>query len=253
MVQGSSRVSVVVPCRNAAPWIGQALDSLAQQSEPPRQVVIVDDGSSDGSGAVIRAWGDAHPELVVTLIRQEGLGLRTALQEAVDRCDGELLCRLDADDRLAPDYLELLTAALDAMPETAYAYPVMQMFGDVTGAYYTREFSGPSLVYQGNFVCAGALVRRAAYLEAGGPSDLPAWEDWDLWLRMLALGHTGVLVREATYDWRRHGQTRNRLSWRQRRLLRVRIWWRHRRLLIRYAPQAAPLLVERLLHPVKQQ
>jgi glycosyltransferase involved in cell wall biosynthesis len=253
LAQRTGRVSVVMPCRNAAPWIAEALDSLAAQSTPPHEVVVVDDGSTDGSGEAVQTWSRAHPEVPVTLLRQEGLGLRVALATAVQASAGEMICRLDADDRLAPDFLELLTAALDGAPGLAYAYPVMQMFGDATGPYYTREFSGASLVFQGNFVCAGALVRRTAYLEVGGLSDLPAWEDWDLWLRLLARGHEGVLVQDASYGWRRHGETRNQLTWLQRRVLRLRIWWRHRRLLLRFAPQALPMIVHRLRNPVRQQ
>jgi glycosyltransferase involved in cell wall biosynthesis len=166
---------------------------------------------------------------------------------------GELLCRLDADDRIAPDYLHLLAAALDVTPNVAYAYPSMEMFGDAQGSYYTRSFSAPSLVFQGNFVCAGALVRRDTYEEAGGLADLPAWEDWDLWLRLLGRGHEGIWVPEARYEWRRHGASRNRMTWRRRRMLRLRIWARHRALLWRYGRVALPMLVERARHPVRQQ
>lgn len=248
-----SRITVVMPCRDAAPWIEEALDSLAAQSLRPTQVVVVDDGSTDGSADVVEQWKDRHPDLQVGLLRRPPSGVHGALAAAVAAAHGELLCRLDADDRLAPDYLERLAGALEINPDLAYAYPVMRMFGDVEGLYYTRDFSAPSLVYEGNFVCAGALVRRAAYDEVGGVADLPAWEDWDLWLRLLGHGHHGVLVPEAEYGWRRHGSTRNQLRWTQRRALRLKIWWRHRGLCRRYARYAVPMLLHRIRHPITQQ
>jgi glycosyltransferase involved in cell wall biosynthesis len=246
-------ISVVVPCRDAAPWIEEALDSLAAQTHPPQEVVVVDDGSADGSADLVASWAAQHAELPVVLLKRPRRGLQCTLSEAVAASSGELLCRLDADDQLAADYLERLSEGLAAHPGVAYAYPRMRLFGEAEGLYPTQEFSSAGLVFQGNFVCAGALVRRAAYDRAGGVADLPAWEDWDLWLRLLRNGDIGLLVPEAEYRWRRHGRTRNQLSWPQRRALRLRIWWRHRSLLVRFAPAAPALLLQRLLHPVRQQ
>jgi glycosyltransferase involved in cell wall biosynthesis len=252
-VQDMPAVCVVIPCRNAAPWIAETLDSLHGQSLLPAEVVVVDDGSTDGSAEVVRAWMAAHAALPVTLVRQRWAGLKVAMDTAVSASNSPLLCRVDADDVVGVDYLGLLVAALDGHPSVGYAYPLMTMFGDREGPYYTRDFSAASLVFQGNFVCAGALMRRSAYLASGGLAELPAWEDWDLWLRFLGAGWEGVLVPAADYRWRRHGATRNTLTWRQRRWLRLRIWWRHRGLVRRYAPQAVPLLIDRLRHRVSQQ
>jgi glycosyltransferase involved in cell wall biosynthesis len=249
-----SAVAVVIPCRDASLWVCEALDSLLHQTRPPDEVVVVDDGSADDSSQRVLDWIAANgTSITVRLLQRPRRGLRAALAAGIAATDSALLCRLDADDRLTATYLEVLEAALSEQPSAGYAYPRLWMFGDVEGFFYTRDFSAPSLVLQGNFACAGALMRRTAYEASGGVADLPAWEDWDLWLRFLEAGFEGVLVEEAIYEWRRHGATRNKLTWTRRRWLRLRIWWRHRRLVLRYLPRGSALLYERLRNPVRKQ
>jgi glycosyltransferase involved in cell wall biosynthesis len=245
-------IAVVVPCRDAAPFIGELLDSLATQSLPPEVVVVVDDGSTDGSADVVRRWAASH-SLPVRVLVQPPTGVAAALRQAIADTDQPLVARVDADDVVDPGWLEQLSAALLDQPDAGYAYPAMQMFGQVTGRYYVRPFDAASLVFQGNFVCCGALMRRSAYRSLEGIADLPAWEDWDLWLQFLDHGYEGVFVDADLYRWRRHGTTRNQLTWVRRRQLRGQIWWRHRRLLRRYARSAAPLIWQRWRHPVSQQ
>jgi glycosyltransferase involved in cell wall biosynthesis len=249
-----ARVSVVIPCRNAAPFIGELLDSLLSQSLAPHEVVVVDDGSADGSARVVKNWATAHPEFPLRLLQQPQRGVAAALEAGWADSTGDLLARADADDIVAGSWLENLVTALGANPTAAYAYPAMRMFGDVEGRYpAVRAFSAPALVWQGNFVSAGTVMRRDVYAETRGIADLPAWEDWDLWLSFLELGKTGVLVDEELYLWRRHGATRNRMSWRRRRLLRLRIWARHPRLLIRYLRAAPAMLANRIRNPIRDQ
>ncbi|HVT21287.1 MAG TPA: glycosyltransferase family A protein [Mycobacteriales bacterium] len=248
------KVSVVVPCRDAAPYVSELLDSLHRQSLPPAEVIVIDDGSRDRSADVVEAWADAHRHFPVRLIRQPARGVAAALHYGWSISHGELLARADADDVVQPTWLADLVEALVTNPGAAYAYPVMRMFGDVEGRYpAAREFSAPVLVWQGNFVSSGSVMRRSDYRDTNGIKELPAWEDWDLWLSFLELGKVGVLVDEELYLWRRHGATRNRMRWGQRRMLRLRIWAKHPRLLIRYAPAAPRLLANRMRRPIRAQ
>lgn len=254
MTESVAGVSVVVPCRNAAPYIAELLDSLAAQTLAPLEVIVVNDGSTDGSADVVTNWISENPGHGTVLMEQPPGGLPAALRRGWSSCRGELLARADADDAVEPEWLEHLVGALHAHPYAAYAYPAMRRFGDVEGRYPTaRPFSPAALVWQGNFVCCGTVMRRADYFATGGVADLPAWEDWDLWLAFLELGKSGVLVDEELYLWRRHGDTRNRLSWPRRRVLRLVIWARHPRLLIRYALAAPAQLLGRVRQPIRDQ
>jgi len=250
---GDSDIAIVVPCRNAAPWLPELFASIDAQTRPPVQVVIVDDGSTDGSRAIAEGWGSEPHPFEVVVLRQAAEGLYRAVSRGFAETTAGMMVRVDADDVLHPEFLALLADALESAPAAGYAYPAVRMFGDATGRYHTRRFSAPHLVLEGNFVCAAALMRRHAYEAAGGIADLPAWEDWDLWLGFLDAGYEGVLVDEELYFWRRHGQTRNQLSWVDRRRLRLRIMSRHPHLVRRHLVRGLPMLARRMLNPVRQQ
>lgn len=251
-VRATGVATVVVPCRNAAAFLPDLLDSLQNQTMPPYEILVIDDGSTDSSAAVAEAWAQAH-RLPVRVVRQPPLGVAAALNRGVAEASTDLVARADADDVVHPRWLELLACALQRDPAAGYAYPAMRMFGQATGRYYSRPFDAASLVFEGNFVCCGALMRREAYHLGGGTSELPAWEDWDLWLKFLTAGYHGTYVDEELYLWRRHGRTRNQLKWWQRRQLRARIWWRHRDLLVRYRAGAITSVARRARHRVTVQ
>lgn len=247
-------VSVVVPCRDAGHYISELLDSLRAQTLQPLEVIVVDDGSTDQSVQVVRNWCVTYPDLPVRHVVQHAVGLPETLRRGWAEAQGRYLARVDADDRVEPQWLEHLVEALEVHPDVSYAYPAMRRFGDDEGPYSAvRPFSAASLVWQGNFVCCGTVMRREDYLATRGVANLPAWEDWDLWLAFLEQGKIGVLVDEELYLWRRHGATRNRLGWRRRRLLRLVVWARHPRLLWRYAGDGPRLLIERARHPIRDQ
>ena len=199
-------VSVVVPCRNHARFLGEALRSALAQTHSPLEVLLVDDASTDGSREVAAALG-------VRVVDGEGAGVERAVNLGVREARGELVVRLDADDVLEPRYVERLLAALRRAPDAAYAYCTPRFFGARTGTMRCFPFSPYFLVLRSNFVSASALVRRADFLAAGGyATDLgeAAQEDWELWLRLLARGRRGTFVREPLLRWRRHeGGSRN--------------------------------------------
>ena len=201
-------VSIVVLCHNYGRYLREAVDSAIAQTHPSCEVLVVDNGSSDDSFEVARSYGDA-----VQVIRHErNQGVERAFNDAVGRCQGEYVVRLDADDRLEPSYVERLLNALERSSESAFAYCRARMFGAREGVMRCFPFSPFLLAGRTNFVNASALTSRAAFLEAGGYSeDLEHTnEDWDLWLKLLERGRRGTYVRAPLLNWRRHpGGSRN--------------------------------------------
>lgn len=102
-------VSVVIPCYNAERWIAETLDSVLAQTYSPIEIVVVDDGSTDGSAAVVQRY-EAQG---VRLIRQENWGQTAALNRGLAAASGEVIQYLDADDLLAPDKIERQVARLE--------------------------------------------------------------------------------------------------------------------------------------------
>lgn len=108
--------SVVIPAFDAAPTIGDALRSIARQSVPPAQVIVVDDGSKDDTGDRALAFRDV---LDIVVIRQANAGCGAATNTGVAAVQTPMLAYLDADDLWAADKAEMQLAILAARPELA--------------------------------------------------------------------------------------------------------------------------------------
>ena len=199
---GAPLVTVVVLCHNYGRYLAESIDSALRQTYPNVEILVMDDGSTDDSLEVARRYADR-----VRIISQPNMGMERTANRAAGEAHGELFCFLSADDVFEPRYVERLAAALDRTPEAAYAYCRPMMFGARTGPMRCLPFSAYFLVKRTNFVAGSALTRKADYLAVGGyAEDLGehAFEDWDLWLRLLERGRRGTYVRAPLLRWRRH-------------------------------------------------
>jgi glycosyltransferase involved in cell wall biosynthesis len=189
-------VSVVVPACNAKQWIRDAIDSALGQSYAPLQVIVVDDGSTDGTGDVLKErYGDA-----IEYVGQAHGGLSRARNTGVIRARGEYVQFLDADDRLHPDKISVQVEAFKEHPECAVVFSDFEEFDDGRpddrrpGPEEFRRKSRDADTFAGlltgNFILSATpLARKAAVVDAGMFDErLSACEDFDLWLRIAARG-----------------------------------------------------------------
>jgi glycosyltransferase involved in cell wall biosynthesis len=123
----NSLVSVMIGAYNAAPYLGEAIESVFAQDYEPIELIVVDDGSTDDTAEVARSFAGVH------VISQANGGNGAARNRAVEEASGDLYAFLDADDRFSPGKLTLQKAALDADPG------LDMVFGHV------REFLSPEL------------------------------------------------------------------------------------------------------------
>jgi len=107
MIRSTGTVSVLIPCRNGAAYIAETLTSVLHQTLPPLEIIVVDDGSTDGSQNIAEGYGDR-----VTLLSNPGRGASAARNHAAAAARGEFFQFLDADDLLEPGALETRVAAL---------------------------------------------------------------------------------------------------------------------------------------------
>jgi glycosyltransferase involved in cell wall biosynthesis len=235
------QVALVVPCHNYGRYAAESLASVAAQTVSPAEVVVVDDGSTDDSAAVLEvACRDLASSMSVQLVTQSHQGLAAAVATGLARTASPLFAVVSADDRLLPGFVSSLSRALHDRPDAAFAYPKMRLFGDESGIYKTYAFDVDRLLFDQNYVPGIAMMRRDAYADVGGLRDLVAFEDWDLFLALAERGWSGVLVPEVLYEWRRHSVARSRRSVSSRLALRGRILAGHHRLLVRRAHMAVP-------------
>ena len=195
------RVAVIVPCHNDGPLAVDAVASVREDEEV--EIVVVDDGSSDPATAEAL---DGLRERGVRVHRQDNAGLGAARMAGVAQTSAPYVYPLDSDDLLEPGALAALADALDAS-DAAFAWGDYVLFGDYEGRYHAPERFLPwSLTYVNQYPVS-SLIRRSA-LEAAGGWQMRAYEDWDLWLRFVEFGFTGVPVDRIVYRRRLHGDSR---------------------------------------------
>jgi len=177
-------ISVVIPCFNQARYIAEAIES-ARSAEFAVEVVVVDDGSTDGSGDIAKRYP-------ITLIQQDNQGLARARNRGLAAATGTLVIFLDADDRLLPGGIDIGVRALTAHPECAMTYGRCKMMGpDGTlwptpdqPVVYTDHYA--SLLHSNRiWMPAMAVIRREVLTEIGGfRMRFDAAADYDLYLRI---------------------------------------------------------------------
>lgn len=207
-----AEVTVLVPLHNYARYVIEALDSVLLQTLADLDLVVVDDGSTDGGLGLVLAWAANHAgrfgSLAVVRHRRNA-GLAVARNTGFVAAQTPYVLPLDADNRLWATCAASCLAAIQTS-SAAFAYPVQRKFGEADGLLGIWPYS-PARLISANYIDALALVSRAAWAAAGGyhaVSGGAGWEDYDLWCRLAELGLSGQQVAgEPLADYRVHGQS----------------------------------------------
>ncbi|HAV64935.1 MAG TPA: hypothetical protein DCY13_21510, partial [Verrucomicrobiales bacterium] len=199
------RVSVVLPTFNHLALLPQSIASILAQTFEDFELVIVNDGSTDGTREYLDSLNDPR----IRVIHQNNRRLPAALNAGFAIARGELLTWTSADNYCAPVFLEALVGALDANPHAGLAvgaFASIDEQGRITRLHEAPNMSMRKLL-QANPGVAAFLYRREVQ-EAVGPyaTDLEGAEDWDMWIRIVERYST-VQVPELLYYYRRHADS----------------------------------------------
>ncbi len=188
-------VSVVIPMYNNLPWIEETLDSVRGQTVAPVEIIVVDDGSTDGAGELIAR---DYPD--VRCIRQENGGISASRNRGISEATARYIALLDADDLCHPERLEREWAILEREPDIDVVGANMMIFRDgyapgkwpEAGEAWLSEVSQSSIIRQcGGLATQTWLARREVFERAGGyDSAFDGAEDLEILLRLAATGHT---------------------------------------------------------------
>ncbi|MEP0844796.1 MAG: glycosyltransferase family 2 protein [Phycisphaerae bacterium] len=195
-------MAVIIPCYNQGRFLPEAVAGVRAQTWPRVELIVVDDGSTDG--AVEAALGGLNAE-GVRVVRQSNRGLAAARNAGVRASSAPFFVPLDADDRLRPGFIEALLPPLLAEPRLGYCYCHTRLFGAQDALWPCRPYDPLRLLAE-NLGPATAVVRREAFERVGGySSDMTeGLEDWDFWIALLSAGYAGHCVPEPLFEYRRH-------------------------------------------------
>jgi glycosyltransferase involved in cell wall biosynthesis len=194
------RISTVMAAYNAERYVAQALDSVLAQTLPVSEIIVVDDGSTDRTSEVLRAYASR-----IRVIRQDNRGPACAFNVGIAAASGDALAFLDADDLWVPDKLRIQSEALAAEPELEAVFGYVQQFASPDLAAETAQaYAVPSAPQPG--VSKNAiLIRRPAFERIGAFDENYSVIDFPEWYaRARALGLRSRMLSEVVTLRRQH-------------------------------------------------
>jgi len=198
------RASIVIPCYNQQEYVSQAIDSALAQTHGDTEVIVVNDGSTDESLRRIEAYGTK-----IVVANQGNAGLAAARNAGFSTATGEFFLPLDADDYIAPSYLER-TLPLMSDPAVGVVATDTQYFGvgDTLVSFYNVT---PDTEKRSNEIPVCSLIRRTAFEQVGGYKNIfvesggkrvYGFEDWELWIGLLEREWKAAIVNEPLFYYR---------------------------------------------------
>jgi glycosyltransferase involved in cell wall biosynthesis len=203
----SVKVSVVVPCYDSAMYVGDTVASVVAQTIRDFEIVLVDDGSRDGTLSELHRIAAAHESTPIRVIAQPNAGTAAARNRGIAAARGRHILPLDADDAIAPTMLEACSAVLDAQPSIDVVYTDREDFGDVEGVAPAGTFSVERLKYF-NQIGYCSMFRRTVWDAVGGyRTNVSGFDDWDFWLAAALRGSRGAHIAQPLFRHRRHADS----------------------------------------------
>ena len=212
------KVSICIPTFNRKDYLKETLESVFAQTYRDFEVVIVDDGSTDGTGDLIKNAGLKN----LRYYWQENAGDAAARNKLIKLAQGEFIVFIDSDDLLMPDAVERMMRVVEERDREVIVYgPYLRIDqeGNVYGRYRQKLYSGDitKYLFQEIFIhsCGSMFPKRVLEIANGFDTSLSVCSDYDLWLR-LSLEYCFIALAEPTFKRRRHSSNLSAISFENR-------------------------------------
>jgi glycosyltransferase involved in cell wall biosynthesis len=208
-----SSVSAVVAAYQAEEWIAEALESILGQTHPPDEVIVIDDGSTDGTARELERFAGS-----VRVLRQRNSGCPAAFNTAFRAARGDFVAMCGADDTWNPRKLEWQLEAVEAHPEADVFFGHAVLTGRTEGEHSRPPGAGlldsvslRNALFGACVVCApSVLIRRSLFERLGPFVESFGADDYEYWFRCLSAGARFYYDPRPLLSWRQHG---GNLSW----------------------------------------
>lgn len=197
----NGKVSIIVPCYKQACYLPETLDSVLAQTYTDWECIVVNDGSPDNTGEVARRY--LAKDSRFKYIEQSNKGPAAARNAGIENSCGEFILPLDADDLIAPTYLEKAVAVFSHNPDTKLVYCKADLFGVENGPWILDDYNYDSFIWKNCIFCS-AMYKRCDYLKTGGynVNMTHGLEDWDFFLSLLKKDDVVHRIDETLFHYR---------------------------------------------------
>ena len=194
------KVSVIIPCYNQAGYLDESVDSVLAQTFQDFEIIIVDDGSDEKDSIKIL---DNYKKPKTRIIRISNSGPAIARNIGIEAAKGDYILPLDADDKIAPEYIEKSYEILNKNQNIGIVYCEAEFFGEKSGKWNLSEYKFPDILLANTIFCS-ALFRKSDWQDVNGyKSEMQfSIEDWEFWLSIIENGLEVHRIPETLFFYR---------------------------------------------------
>ena len=228
-------VSVIIPCYNSAQWIDKAVGSIKGQDFTDYELIVIDDASDDPLTKEKIAAYQKDPTIRV-LVNEQNKGVPATRNVAMRTARGKYIVNLDADDYFDLTFLGKAVSVMEKKDKVGIVYPYIQIFGDYDSK---NKLPATTFIKQLSFngITASCMFRKECFDQCGGYDEKIRPEDWEFWIRIMALGWKAHCIKEFLFFYQvregsaishidSHGDFYARLIYEKHRALYAKYFWR---------------------------
>lgn len=183
----NNMITIIIPCYNQAVYLDECLESVINQTYNNWECVIINDGSNDDSENKALNW--VKKDNRIKYIYQNNLGVSAARNNGIKCSKSKFILPLDADDKIAPEYIEKALDEFSKTPNLTLVYCLANKFGLVNESWYLGQFNLYDLAVDNKIFCS-AIFKKSDWEKIGGYDETmrDGVEDWEFWINLLKSG-----------------------------------------------------------------
>ncbi len=202
------KVSIVIPCFNQWQYLKECVESALAQTYSNCEILVVDDGSPERPDETLLKWLESKS---IPLYTTNNEGPSASRNYGIEKSTGDLILPLDADDRIASEYVEEGVEMFRKHDNAGIVYCDAEFFGEQTGKWELPPYNFPDVLLD-NFIFSSAFFKKEDWKKCGGYNTnmTHGWEDHDFWLSIISLKRDVIRIPKNLFFYRKVENSRTR-------------------------------------------